>query len=99
MALLTLPVAAGLTMILLPAFGYLPVLGSEAVSLTPFRLLFAQPGLWRSAALSMASGLVTSFIALSVVVLFLAAGRGGRLDRGIRRLVSPLLAVPHAGTR
>ncbi len=95
-ALLTLPVAAGLGMILLPAFGYLPVLGGDTASLTPFHMLFAQPGLWRSVALSLASGLVTPLIALGVVVLFLAAGRNSRLDRGIRRLVSPLLAVPHA---
>lgn len=95
-ALLTLPVAAGLGMVLLPAFGYLPVLGGDVASLAPFHMLFAQPGLWRSAALSMASGLVTPFVALSVVVLFLAAGRDSRLDRGIRRLVSPFLAVPHA---
>ncbi|MDN6179399.1 MAG: ABC transporter permease [Halomonas subglaciescola] len=95
-ALLTLPVAAGLTMILLPAFGYLPALDGDALSLAPWRELASQPGLWRSAALSMTSGLVTAFIALGVVMLFLAAGRGGRLDRGVRRLVSPLLAVPHA---
>ncbi|WP_311947890.1 ABC transporter permease [Halomonas piscis] len=94
--LLTLPVAAGLAMIVLPAFGYLPALGGNAFGLAPWRELFGQPGLGRSAALSLASGLVTPAVALAAVVLFLAAGQNGRLARSVRRLVSPLLAVPHA---
>lgn len=94
--LLTLPVTAGFGMIALPAFGYLPVLGGDTLSLAPWRELFAQPGLWRSAALSLASGLVTPAVALTAVVLFLAAAQNGRLARGVRRLISPLLAVPHA---
>ncbi len=95
-ALLVLPVGAGLMMVILPAFGYLPALGGHGISLTPWHMLFAQPGLGRSVAVSFASGLVSTAIALMMVVLFLAASRGTWLDRGIRRLVSPLLAVPHA---
>ncbi|EHA13818.1 MULTISPECIES: ABC transporter permease [Halomonadaceae] len=95
-ALLVLPVGAGLLMVLLPAFGYLPALGGDSVSLAPWQMLFAQPGLERSVAISFASGLVSTAIALMMVVLFLAASRGTWLDRGIRRLVSPLLAIPHA---
>ena len=95
-ALLVLPVSAGLLMVLLPAFGYLPALGGHTASLAPWQMLFAQPGLERSVAVSFASGLVSTAIALMMVVLFLAASRGTWLDRGIRRLVSPLLAIPHA---
>ncbi|GEN28074.1 ABC transporter permease [Halovibrio variabilis] len=95
-ALLVLPVGAGLVMVLLPAFGYLPALGGHHASLAPWQTLFAQPGLGRSVAVSFASGLVSTAMALMMVVLFLAASRGTWLDRGIRRLVSPLLAVPHA---
>lgn len=94
--LLVLPVGAGLLMVLLPAFGYLPALGGDSVSLAPWQMLFAQPGLERSVAISFTSGLVSTAIALIIVVLFLAASRGTWLDRGIRRLVSPLLAIPHA---
>lgn len=94
--LLVLPVGAGLVMVLLPAFGYLPALGGHSVSFAPWQTLFAQPGLGRSVAVSFASGLVSTAIAFSIVVLFLAASRGIWLDRGIRRLVSPLLAIPHA---
>jgi len=95
-ALLMLPVGAGLIMVLLPAFGYLPALGGHGISLAPWHMLFAQPGLGRSVAVSFASGLVSTAVALVIVVLFLAASQGTRLDRGIRRLVSPLLAIPHA---
>ena len=95
-ALLVLPVGAGLLMVLLPAFGYLPVLGGHSGNFAAWQMLFAQPGLGRSVAVSFASGLVSSAVALVVVVLFLAASHGTWLDRGIRRLVSPLLAIPHA---
>lgn len=94
--LLVLPVGAGLLMVLLPAFGYLHALGGDAFSLTPWRMLLDYPGLGRSVAVSYASGLVSTLLALAIVVLFLAASRGTWLDRGIRRLVSPLLAIPHA---
>jgi putative thiamine transport system permease protein len=83
-------------MVLLPAFGYLPVLGGEQLSLAPWQMLAAQPGLGRSVAISFASGLLSTAAALLIVVLFLAASRGTWLDRSIRRLVSPLLAIPHA---
>ncbi|WP_141440051.1 ABC transporter permease [Vreelandella titanicae] len=95
-ALLVLPVGAGLMMVLLPAFGYLPTLGGHGASLAPWQMLFDQPGLGRSVMVSFASGLVSTAVALVIVVLFLAASRGTWLDRGIRRLVSPLLAIPHA---
>ncbi len=95
-ALLVLPVGAGLMMVLLPAFGYLPALGGYGASLAPWQMLFAQPGLGRSVVVSFASGLVSTAVALVIVALFLAASRGTWLDRGIRRLVSPLLAIPHA---
>ena len=95
-ALLVLPVGAGLLMVLLPAFGYLPALGSYSLSLAPWQMLFSQPGLGRSVAVSFTSGLVSTAMALMIVVLFLAASQGTWLDRAIRRLVSPLLAIPHA---
>ncbi|MCH4562394.1 ABC transporter permease subunit [Halomonas sp. EGI 63088] len=94
--LLVGPILAGLAMAILPAFGYLPALGGDAFSLAPWRQLFAQPGLWRSVAISLASGLVTTAVSLVVVLLFQAAATGSRLDHWIRRLVSPLLSIPHA---
>ncbi|WP_275288861.1 ABC transporter permease [Halomonas elongata] len=83
-------------MAVLPAFGYLPALGGQALSLTPWQDLLAQPGLARSVILSFTTGLVTTAVSVVVVLLFLAGVAGTRLDRWIQRLVSPLLSVPHA---
>lgn len=96
-ALLSAPVLLGLAGALAPAFGFLPALGGESLTLEHWRALFAQPGLWRSVAVSLLSGLATTFAALAVAMLFLA-GAGGRTHRLLRRAVSPLLAAPHAAT-
>ncbi|WP_457943864.1 ABC transporter permease [Vreelandella alkaliphila] len=95
-ALLVIPVSAGLGMVLLPAFGYLPVLGGDTFHLEAWQALWAHAGLHRSVLLSYFSGLITALVALFIVVLFLAASQGTWIDRAIRRMVSPLLAIPHA---
>ncbi|WAP68985.1 ABC transporter permease [Jiella pelagia] len=94
--LLALPVGVGLVGVVLPAFGYLPALGGEHLSLEPFRQLVAMPGLGVSVLLSLASGLLTTAVSTLGVALFLAAFHGTAGDRLARRLLAPLLAVPHA---
>jgi putative thiamine transport system permease protein len=95
LALLVLPVAAGLLGTLFPAFGYLPALGGHELSLDPFRRLAAEPGIALSAWLSFSSGLLSTLCAFAVVMLFLASASQARLAR-ISALMGPLLAVPHA---
>nr|WP_321462268.1 ABC transporter permease subunit [uncultured Cohaesibacter sp.] len=90
------PVLAGLCGVLFPALGWLPVLGGESWSLDPFRALLATPGLWRSVALSLASGLLTTLLAMAMVIGLLGAWSGTRLFRWMVRLISPLLSIPHA---
>lgn len=92
------PVLAGLLGALLPAFGWLPVLGGESITLEPLRALFATPGLARSIALSLASGLLTTLLAMLMVIGLLSAWSGTRLFRWVVRLISPLLSIPHAAT-
>lgn len=94
--LLTLPILAGLAGTVLPAFGYLPALGGEALSLEPWRMLLAQPGVMMSSITSLAVGLAASGIALLGVLLVFAGWAGTPAFRAIQHLVSPLLAVPHA---
>jgi putative thiamine transport system permease protein len=96
LVLLIAPVAAGVAGILLPAFGYLPVLGRAELSLAPFRDLAAIPGLPRSVLLSLLTGLASTAVALLSVTLFIAGWRGTRVFAVLERLVSPLLSVPHA---
>lgn len=90
------PIAAGLLGAALPAFGWMPALGGRSLGLDAWRMLLAEPGLGRSVRVSLVAGLVTPALSLAAVVLFLAGSSGTRLDRWLRRLVSPLLAVPHA---
>lgn len=96
MVLLVIPVLAGLAGTLLPAFGYLPVLGATGFSGRHFAELAAQPGIFRSMTISFAAGLVSPAIALLAVFLFIAAYAGTPFFRRLQHLVSPLLAVPHA---
>jgi putative thiamine transport system permease protein len=94
--LLAGPVLAGLAGTLLPAFGYLPALGGNGFTFSPFHDLAAQPGIWRSAWMSYATGLLAAAISLVMVMFFVAAWAGTRAFARIQHLVSPLLSVPHA---
>jgi putative thiamine transport system permease protein len=94
--LIVLPILVGLMGIVLPAFGWLPAIGARTLSLEPWQALAAQPGVMRAIAISLACGLCSAFIALTIVALFLAGFTGTRTFERMRRLVSPLLAVPHA---
>ncbi|MEQ9330148.1 ABC transporter permease subunit [Thalassobaculum sp.] len=90
------PIAVGLLGVTLPAFGLLPGLGGDMATLAPWFRLLDQPGLGRSVAVALAAGLGSTLIAVLLVFLFLAAADGTRLLGWMRRLVAPLLAVPHA---
>ncbi|MEO1120364.1 MAG: ABC transporter permease [Pseudomonadota bacterium] len=89
------PVVAGLAGVLAPAFGYLPALGRSELSLDPWRALFSTPGLTQSIAVSLFIGFGSTAISLAFVILVAAAGEGTRAFALVRRLLSPLLAVPH----
>jgi putative thiamine transport system permease protein len=93
---LAVPVLGGLAGVLLPAFGYLPALGGDRLSLHAWGELAAQPGLARSVGVSLASGLLVPLAALAIVFLFLAGSGGTRLMAPMRAVAAPLLAVPHA---
>ncbi|MFN3546725.1 MAG: ABC transporter permease [Mesorhizobium sp.] len=94
--LLSVPVLAGLAGTVLPAFGFLPALGGEALSLEPWRQLAAVPGIAGSALLGLQAGLASAALALGVVMLFVAAWAGTSTFSRVQHLLSPLLSVPHA---
>ncbi|MFV2092898.1 MAG: ABC transporter permease [Hyphomicrobiales bacterium] len=89
-------VAAGLAGTVLPAFGYLPVLGADRFGLAAFEALFATPGLGISVALALASGLVTTAVSVVIVIALVAGWWGTPSFARLRHLVSPLLSIPHA---
>ncbi|WP_299475272.1 ABC transporter permease subunit [uncultured Roseibium sp.] len=94
--LLTGPVLAGLMGTILPAFGYLPVLGYHSISPEPLVALLRTPGLMASVALSFGTGLIASILSLAIVLIFTAGWSGTRTFERLTRFLSPLLSVPHA---
>src|SRR6185312_2367784 len=90
------PVLAGLIGTILPAFGYLPALGGTAFSLDAFARLMAMPGIFRSALLSLVTGLTSAAISLAIVMFFVAGWAGTRSFARVQSMISPLLSVPHA---
>lgn len=90
------PLVFGLAGTLLPALGYLPSLGGTHFGLDAFHMLADTPGIARSAATSIAAGLVTTIVALISVTAFAASHLGSSLFLSMRQLISPLLALPHA---
>ncbi|WP_377510120.1 ABC transporter permease [Octadecabacter sp. R77987] len=90
------PVVAGLWGTVLPAFGHLSVAGFSGPSLDAFRMLAATPGIGAAVRLSVTTGLLATGISVAIVVLITGGWSGTRAFRVLERLLSPLLAVPHA---
>ncbi len=93
--LFLLPIGAGLIGTWLPSFGYLPVLGAEELSLEPWRQLLAYPGLPESLRLTLISGLGGTLLAFALTIGFVATCHDTRLFALARRLLAPMLAMPH----
>ena len=90
-----LPVAAGLVGTALPAFGYLPAIGGEHLSVDPWRALAAQPGVMTSVKLSVQTGLLAAVLSLVFAASFCALLQDHTIYRRLSTMVSPLLATPH----
>ena len=96
LAVLLLPVGAGLAGVIAPAFGWFPALGGVTVSLAPWQALLDWPGLPDAVWLSLVTGLGATAVSLAVTVMICAAWQGTRAFAVIERALSPLLSVPHA---
>ncbi|MBU0724979.1 MAG: ABC transporter permease [Alphaproteobacteria bacterium] len=90
------PVVAGLAGTLLPAFGYLPALGPGIGVLAPWQALLDYPGIARSLSLTLASGILSTVLALFLAVGICAAFHETRWFVRLRGVLAPLLALPHA---
>ena len=87
LGLMVVPVTAGLAGTLLPAL---------AQGGAGFARLAEWPGLWRAVALSLGTGIASTALAFALTLLILAAFAGTPIFAGLRRLIAPLLSVPHA---
>ena len=89
------PILAGLSGTLFPAFGFIPDIGEESISLAPWKELIAIPGIVDSIQLSFFTGVITTAISLTVVIIFFAGWQNTKLFFYAQRFLSPLLSVPH----
>ncbi len=95
-AIFLLPVLAGLLGTVLPGLGYLPALGGHGFSLHPWRRLLAAPELPAALVATLVSGLSATLVSFLLAVGIAASLDGTRQFLWLRRLLAPLLAVPHA---
>ena len=96
LAILLVPILAGLAGTFLPAFGYLPALGGHALDIEAWRMLFAAPELPGAIRLTVTTGIAATVIALVLALGFCAATHGTRLSRRLRPMLAPILSLPHA---
>ncbi|HMB10552.1 ABC transporter permease [Saliniramus sp.] len=89
------PIGAGLLWTLLPAFGYLPVLGTREFSLDPWRELFAYAGFRSALWLTISTGFGASLVSLILAITLCATSVGTRAFEILRAALPPLLATPH----
>ena len=94
--LLLLPfLMLGALLLGIPLAGGLLLLVIEGLTPANLALLLPQPGLWHSAGLSLWVAGASTLGALGATALLLAQGDGRPWMRWLRRLLSPLLALPH----
>ncbi|MFD2206961.1 ABC transporter permease [Kiloniella antarctica] len=90
------PVLAGLVSTLLPAFGFLPVIGSTELNYEPWNELFNHPALPKALLNTLFSGLAATILSLILAICFISAWYGTRSFQRVRRILAPILAIPHS---
>ena len=90
------PVLIGLGGTWLPAFGFLPSLGSEQLSLNPYLDLLAHPSVPGALRATLFSGLSATLLSLLLTLWITIHIYGTGLWTLLVRSLAPLLAIPHA---
>lgn len=96
MALLVLPVIGGLIAVVLPAFGWFPVLGHTQFNINGFVDLSQTPGIGNMALLSVSTSFISTLLAFVITILILASYFTSPWLGYIQRLLGPILVIPHA---
>jgi putative thiamine transport system permease protein len=100
LALFLLPVLAGLAGTLLPALGLQPGISTgmpgESSILAPWEALLGAPELPGALLATLVSGLTATLLSFIAAIGISASLQGTRTFSWIKRLLAPLLAVPHA---
>jgi putative thiamine transport system permease protein len=95
-AAFALPMCAGLLGTLLPAFGVMPAIGAEHWSVAPWRELAQHPGFVTALQLTLASGVVTTLLAVASAIGFAAWLHERAWGQRIAAWLAPVLASPHS---
>jgi putative thiamine transport system permease protein len=93
---LVLPILAGGFETLRAAFGMHAVLTTQVKWQVPWQKLWALPGFGSSLRLSLVTGLGSTVVALVLAVALCAQIHGRRFEARASRMLTPILAVPHA---
>ncbi|MFO1397688.1 MAG: ABC transporter permease subunit [Burkholderiales bacterium] len=91
-----LPIGAGFAGTLLPAFGWLPVIGGDALSWAPWRALADTPGFATSVRLTLVTGIAATLLSAVVAFAFCAWAHGRAGWRRVPAMLAPVLATPHS---
>jgi putative thiamine transport system permease protein len=95
-ATFALPIAAGLLGTLLPAFGYLPAIGTHGFGLQAWHTLFAHPGFAASLQVTLFTGVVSTVLSLLLALGLAAAVSHRAWAQRLSAAVAPVLATPHS---
>jgi putative thiamine transport system permease protein len=95
-AVFALPIGVGLLGTLLPAFGYLPAIGGEELSLEAWRTLATQPGFGTSVLLTVTIGAAATVLAVVFAFSLCAFAYGRRWASRLSVALAPLLSTPHS---
>jgi putative thiamine transport system permease protein len=94
--LIVAPIAAGLIGTGLPAFGYLPAIGGNALSLEPWRELASTPGFASSVRLTLQTGLAATALSVALAIGCCASAQRFSTGRRFNAWLAPVLATPHS---
>lgn len=95
-AIFLLPVGLGLVGTLLPAFGWLPVIGLDELSIAPWQKLFSYPGFSTALQHTLVTGIGSSLLSLCLTFLLLVGLYPSSVFTVVERWLSAFLSVPHA---
>lgn len=95
LAVIGLPIAAGLAGALLPALDYFPLLGGEAPGFDSAWELAREPGLARSIRLTVVTGLLATVLSTLLALALPGVLYGTSRFGWLHRYLAPVLSLPH----
>ncbi len=89
-------VLAGLAGTLLPSLDFFPAGGHDRLSLSPWKNLFASPGIKMSIKATLVSGSLAACTAIILTILFVSLFYKKRTWYLFEKILAPMLSIPHA---